>query len=380
MHEIGRSSATGPDGLRVLNVCETAKGGIATYLNLLWKIRAPGQSWRFIVQDSHQSQLAEDMPVTSFKASSRRALNPLRLMVSTYRELRSFRPDIVFFHSTFTLPVMAMLRLLRIRARFVYCAHGWAAGRYPSSSWKHRVVKLVERHLVGLSDVVVNISNSDRNFAREAGYSGTHVVIENAVEDLPQATIVPPSRKDNDIRLLFVGRFDHQKGLDILLAAFRNALRKRSDMTLSVVGDTVLGDSLPAFEHTDRVTFHGWVNNDEIAQYYGNADLLAVPSRWEGFGLIVPEAMRSGTPALVSDRGNLPHIVEPGRTGLVVSLSVEEWTDALVMLDKTQLAEMRPNCVAMFRRRFHQDRFGKEVQVLFRDLLAGNDPALSVVK
>ena len=366
--DIRTLSKTRSDGLRVLNVCETAKGGIATYLNLLWKIRSPDQAWRFIVQDTHRSQLATDMPVETFPASHKRARNTYRLLTTARKQARTFRPDIIFFHSTFTLPAMVALRLMRVKAKFVYCAHGWAASRYPSSSVKHRVVKYVERHLVRFSDVVVNISQNDLRFAQKAGYKGRHVVIENAVEDLPNGAPDTPRPKDDKIRLLFVGRFDRQKGLDILLKSFNNAVEKRPDLSLSVIGDAVLADLPPDFDNPDNVTFHGWVDNDKIAQHYANADLLVVPSRWEGFGLIVAEAMRSGTPAMVSHRGNLPDIVEPGKTGHVVPLSVDALTEALLSLDKARLSDMRPVCRAVFETRFHQVRFGTELQALFKVL------------
>lgn len=361
-------SKTGSDGIRILNVCETAKGGIATYLNLLWKIRAPDQAWRFIVQDTHRSQLATDMPVQTFPASRKRVRNSLKLLATARKEARAFHPDIIFFHSTFTLPAMAALRLMRVKAKFVYCAHGWAANRYPSSSLKHHVVKFFEKHLVRFCDVVVNISGNDLRFAQQAGYKGAHIVIENAVEDLPDGAQEARQTRGDRINLLFVGRFDRQKGLDILLKSFNNAVEERPDLSLSVIGDAVLADLPPDFENPANVRFHGWIDNDRIAQHYANADLLVVPSRWEGFGLIVAEAMRSGTPAMVSDRGNLPDIVEAGKTGYVVPLSVPALTQALLSLDKAQLSDMRPVCRKVFETRFHQDRFGAELQVLFKEL------------
>jgi len=355
-------------GLRVLNVCETAKGGIATYINLLWKIHSNDQSMRFIVQDAHRSQLAAEMPVETFFAG-KRALNPLRLALCTFRSVRAFKPDIIFFHSSFTLPVMAALRLLRVRGRFVYCAHGWAANRYDSSSFKHKVIKFIERHLLRFADAVVNISGHDLRYAQDARYPGTHILIENAVESISLDIVPRTSRTDDNIRLLFVGRFDRQKGLDILLSAIEKLAEKRPCITLSIIGDAVLDDATQAFQDSDRITFHGWVEHEMIAAYYANADLLVVPSRWEGFGLVVAEAMRAGTPAFVSDRGNLPDIIQPGRTGYVVPLSVEAFTDALLTLDKASLVQMRPACAETFQKRFHQVRFASEIQALFLRVL-----------
>jgi len=370
-----KSLAKAPErDMRILNVCETAKGGIATYLNLLWKTRGDRQTLKFIVQDTHRTELGADMSVETFAIGRRRALNPFRLALRARKVARTFKPHIVIFHSTFSLPAMALLRVLRIKAKLVYCAHGWAANRYEVFTLKHKIAQLVEGYLAGFSDVVVNISRHDLAYAKRAGYRGNHVVIENAVEDIAEG-IGPKTRnkqadiEDQLIRLLFVGRFDRQKGLDVLLEAFSNASKKRSDLVLSVIGDAVLGDSPHAANSQGKITFHGWVDQGEIAAHYGAADILVVPSRWEGFGLIVAEAMRAGTPVLVSDRGNLPDIVQEGQTGYVAPLSVGAFTQALLDLDKETIGNMRPLCRKLYQNRFHQDRFAREIYAMCDGLL-----------
>jgi glycosyltransferase involved in cell wall biosynthesis len=356
--------------IHVLNVCETAKGGIATYLNLLWKINGNGVDHRFIVLDSHRSQLGPDMPVTTFSAGKSRLFNTARIFRAVMQSRRKSRVDIIFFHSTFTLPVMVALRLLRVRDKFVYCPHGWAANRYEEGSTKNRIVKFCEKWMSGFSDVVVNISRHDEKYALQESYRGKHVVIENAVQDLPESRDSPADLvQDQAIRLLFVGRFDRQKGLDVLLDAFAKARAKRKSLLLDVVGAGVLRDETLKTHAPKGVVFHGWVGAGEIAEYYARSDLLIVPSRWEGFGLVVAEAMRAGTPVFVSDRGNLPDLVAVQKTGYVAELTCDEFYNILVKLDKTVLRAMRPSCLIEFQARFHQDRFSLELTDLFKDML-----------
>ena len=343
--------------MRILNVCETAKGGIATYLNLLWKV-SDNIEMRFVVQENHREYLAAQMSVVTFPSSLSRSLQTLRLFLYTVRLKCEFNPDIIFFHSTFTLPIMVLLRMSRMKTKLLYCPHGWAANRHELGSIQNRIVRFCERWMSGCSDIVVNISQHDAKYAKQERYFGTHVVVENAVEDRVDSSRLCVNLIDDDvIRLLFVGRFDHQKGLDILLDSFVLAREERPLLELNIVGGSVLGDEDLDVQHCEGVTLHGWVQSSQIIEYYLQADILIVPSRWEGFGLVVAEAMSAGTPAMVSDCGNLPNLIKSGYTGYVIPLSVNDFYQALINLDKSILRSMRPHCRIEFERRFHQDRF-----------------------
>ena len=357
----------------VVNICETAKGGIATYLRLLHATTSGVARHHFILPEAQRAELAPAMEATTFTDPGRGLGRLWRLFRTTLNTVRTRQPTILFFHSTFTLPVMLALRLLRVPGSYVYCPHGWAALRYPADSWKRRIVAQAEGFMCGYSDAVVNISSFDQSYARAAGYGGDLRLIENAVpenEGVPQKA--PFSRDEPDIHILFIGRFDRQKGLDILLESFRQVRLHRADLQLHIVGASVLGDGQHSAqgEAAKGITFHGWLSPAGVQGFCEGADILVVPSRWEGFGLVVPEALRAGTPVLVSDRGALPNLVIPGQTGFVGPLSVDDLTRALKALDKQQLISMRPACRASYETRFHGDRFGQEFIQLFKELTA----------
>jgi glycosyltransferase involved in cell wall biosynthesis len=84
-----------------------------------------------------------------------------------------------------------------------------------------------------------------------------------------------------------------------------------------VIGDCVLGDSsLPAAP--TNTTMLGWQSPEEINRYLCGCDVLVVPSRWEGFGLVALEAMRAGKAVIAARVGGLQEIVEDGVTGVLV--------------------------------------------------------------
>ena len=78
----------------------------------------------------------------------------------------------------------------------------------------------------------------------------------------------------------------------------------------------------------DRVDFHGYVAREELLELYQSAGVVAMPSRYEGFGYAAAQALCAGVPVVVSDRSSLPEIVADG--GTIVELeSVEGWVAAL---------------------------------------------------
>ena len=117
----------------------------------------------------------------------------------------------------------------------------------------------------------------------------------------------------------FTGRLTRQKGVDVLLRAFAKLEKKLPDARLVLAGD---GPDRPALEELARslglrrVTFLGW--RGDIADILADVSLLAVPSRWEGFGLVALEAMALGKPVVAARVSALPEIVVAGETGLLV--------------------------------------------------------------
>jgi len=120
-----------------------------------------------------------------------------------------------------------------------------------------------------------------------------------------------------ELVLLFAGKLAPWKQPDMLLRAFASVAR--DDMHMVIAGEGVMRASLEdwATRHLPgRVTFLGFLNQTEIPLAYRSADLLALPSSREPWGLVVNEVMNFAVPVLVSDQvGCGPDLVMPGRTG-----------------------------------------------------------------
>ncbi len=344
---------------RILHVSQVAKAGVGTYLDLIWAVRDPEHDHAAVLPRSQPGGVASEMPRVMFDDSGRGLGCIWRMIRATRAEVKRQDPDIVFLHSSYA---MALLPLLRFgRARVVFCAHGWPCDRY-AGGWKRRVVASVERMLPRLADRIVNISYYEHGLARMRGLAERSVMIENAA--LPVEPEGVAAEQGDALRLLFVGRFERQKGLDLLLGAFQRLSRR--DVTLEIVGGTEAeaqaqaGGVLP-----DGVTCLDWMTKPQVAGRMRAADALIVPSRWEGFGLVIAESFAQGTPALVSAVGAMPDLVQTGETGDVFAASEDAILACLEGLDAARLRGMGPACVEVYQARFHPDRFGAEINRFF---------------
>ncbi len=125
--------------------------------------------------------------------------------------------------------------------------------------------------------------------------------------------------------ILYVGRIEPLKGIDILLRAVP-LLECANDLRVLVVGGNPSGDTEMERLKTiaeelgirDSVTFTGPVPQDRLPTYYSAADIFVLPSHAESFGLAALEAMACGTPVVVSRVGGLKTFVDNAETGYLV--------------------------------------------------------------
>jgi glycosyltransferase involved in cell wall biosynthesis len=105
-------------------------------------------------------------------------------------------------------------------------------------------------------------------------------------------------------RFLAVGRFSHKhKGFDLLIKAFNIFAKNNKEWNLDIVGEGAEEDLykelIKEYHLEKRITIHPFTNN--VQSFYSNAQIYVLSSRWEGFGLVLVEAMAHGLPIISSD-------------------------------------------------------------------------------
>jgi glycosyltransferase involved in cell wall biosynthesis len=150
----------------------------------------------------------------------------------------------------------------------------------------------------------------------------------NAVEPMVVPLVVPlvnePSPPASPARILFAGRLVKNKGLGVLLAALRQL-----DTHLDVYGSGWWESSAHRTARrlgvADRVTFHGWASEEELAAAYARAAVVVMPSLWpEPFGLTGVEGLARGRPVVATSTGGIPEWLLDGVNGYLVAPNDEQ--------------------------------------------------------
>jgi glycosyltransferase involved in cell wall biosynthesis len=131
----------------------------------------------------------------------------------------------------------------------------------------------------------------------------------------------PRDRKPEGIRFLYCGTLSKRKGVDLLATAFLELALENPDVRLVLVGTGPLEDDLRTSlaPVADRVEFSGFAAWDELPAAYQKGDVFCFPSRYDGWGLALVEAMASGLPVISTDlTGAALEFVTPGENGWLI--------------------------------------------------------------
>jgi len=354
----------------ILHVAEVLKGGTASYIDELLsdQVRRHGaDKLCLLVPASQVGSLtqAAGVEIVGFPDGGR--LTNLRaLQRGVRRLLRRRRFDLVHIHGTFAGVALRAMVWPGRRPPLIYCAHGWSFDRQ-AAGWKRALMAGAERLLAARCERIVCISEHDQASALARGLPAAKLVtIRNGIRDqlpAPDAVAWPPSR----LRILFAGRFDYQKGIDLLYGAMA-ALGP--DYAAIAIGDASAGD----FElraAAPNVVQTGWLARDQVQAYLQSCDVFVMPSRWEGFGLSALEAMRAGRAVVAAGVGGLPELIQPGVNGyLVEANSAAALAAALRRLDPPAAAAMGVAGRERFTALFTAARMNGEIHALYETLLA----------
>ncbi|MCL6458419.1 MAG: glycosyltransferase family 4 protein [Gorillibacterium sp.] len=362
----------------VLHISEFTKGGIETYLNEVLKYQANNHEVYLMVSEQNSDQHAlhispDRLHLYPYKRNLKYFL---KAMVSIQRMVKQVKPDIVHVHGTFAgLFVRTLFFLKRKRPVVIYCAHGWAF-LMDTQSWKKKLFAGVEKVLALRTDVIINISQHEYQMSMKYGLPARKsVVVYNGVSDAPPSHLPAFPVKQDKINLLYVGRFDRQKGFDLLLEVFHE--NQFTDVKLYLVGDTVLKEFV--YDYPSNAVKIGWVDNSEIDRYMKACDAIIVPSRWEGFGIVAIEALRNRKPVIASNRGALPEIITHGVNGYIFDFdNKQELVTIIQGLSKPQLETMGAHGEKIFFEKFHSDKMNKQIERLYADALKKQGDPYSV--
>jgi glycosyltransferase involved in cell wall biosynthesis len=279
------------------------------------------------------------------------------------RLLRRTSPDLVHVNASDQGSGVATF----IASRFV--AAPLVATLHNKIPLRSRAREFVSRAMLRTSDQIIAVSDGVGGYLERLDLK--HVVVKNGL--LPPR-IDPLARKrlglEPDAFVVGgIGRLHHQKGWDVLCAAAPAIRAQRPDIQIIVVGDGPLREELKRMHGSDEVRFEGYTR--DASSLLGAFDLLVMPSRYEGLGLVAIEGMFSGIPIVASKVDGLVEVI--GETGRLVPPEAPDLlADAIV--DMASNRRGREDLAALAseraRRLFHRDRMAEQTAAVYESLIA----------
>jgi glycosyltransferase involved in cell wall biosynthesis len=173
------------------------------------------------------------------------------------------------------------------------------------------------RHLSGVFCIGHSGRYGGARFFSACGYPVERIVPFVHVVDSTPAQHMPVRRDHKEI--LYVGQLITRKRVDLLLKAFSQLAMPSA--RLRIIGNGAEKHNLEQFAGqlgiADRVNFSQGMPNAEIGAAMAAADVLVLPSRFDGWGAVVNEALMVGTPVICSNRCGASDVIENGRNGYV---------------------------------------------------------------
>lgn len=166
---------------------------------------------------------------------------------------------------------------------------------------------------IQFADHILTLSSYAKETYVQAG------VPENKISVLPLGTdigqiAVKKKKTGCSFKYLFVGNVKLSKGIDLLVEAFEQL--NVPEKHLIIIG--AMGDAEPFLRRCGpNITVKGHLPHDALREEYANADVFVLPSRLDGFGMVVTEAMSAATPVIVSSHVGAKDLVKDGENGWI---------------------------------------------------------------
>ncbi|MFE6621651.1 glycosyltransferase family 4 protein [Streptomyces sp. NPDC057740] len=221
------------------------------------------------------------------------------------RLLRSVRPDLVHAHSA----KAGLAARLAVRGALptVFQPHAWSFEA--ADGVVARLALNWERFGARWATRVLCVSEAERRTGVRSGIDARWRVVPNGVDTCRFRPDGDRARRGAGPLVVCVGRLCRQKGQDVLLTAWPEVVRRVPGARLVLVGDGPDADELRSGA-PESVEFAG--ATADTGRWYRAADVVVLPSRWEGMALAPLEAMACGRPVVVTDVDGAGESLPPG--------------------------------------------------------------------
>ena len=367
--------------IRVLHIAEAA-GGVERYLETLFKYSKDKVENILVCSQNYDyekfKKLADRVIVLKM-AHDIQPSSDIKVERTLRRIIKQLKPDIVYAHSS-KAGAFARIADLGLNNKVIYNPHGWAFNMQQSAK-KKEMYKWVEKISAHFCDKIVCISDAEKESAlREKICKPNKLqVIYNGIdlEEIEKATPISKAQlgiPKGAFVIGMVGRLSKQKAPDTFVKAAKLIKEKIPDAFFLMVGDGELRDQVEdlinQYDLGSSFLITGWVDNPTA--YMKIMDVGMLLSRWEGFGLVLPEYMACGVPIVATNVDAIPNVAKNGVNGMLVDKDdYHKAADAVDRLFKqpdltSSLVKTADNIV---KTKFDGKRVAQNTELLYKELI-----------
>ena len=369
----------------IMHIAE-ASGGVERYLvTLLSKMKKYSEYEHILVCSTTFDKAKFKGLVKSIKIidsmHNNISFSDLKAIIQVRKVIKRVKPDIVYCHSSKAGAIGRMANI-GFSNYVIYNAHGWSFNIKGISRKKTMIYRSVEKILSILTDKIVCISEYEKKSALKNKICNKEklVVINNGIDFDEYRSIKPKRREDwgildNAFVVGSIGRLTTQKAPDVFVKMAFEVKKTISEAFFVLVGDDIgdghfrddIEELIKKMGMEKDFLITGWVDNP--LDYMGMFDVAVLLSRWEGFGLVLPEYMYMEKPIVATKADAIPYVV--GDSALLCEIdNYKQIADSVIRLYKDN--EIKTDLIEKGKRRvdlFDVQRTAYETKALFDDFI-----------
>jgi glycosyltransferase involved in cell wall biosynthesis len=295
-----------------------------------------------------------------------------KILLDVIKISKKIKIYVFFIDGSFLTPSILALKLLRKKVILAL----------PSSVFQDIGVftipaAFISRISIMLSDQIVVYSESLITEYKISKYKAKISIAHEHFLDFDKFKSKNPVQ-DRDSVVGYVGRFSEEKGITNFSKAIPEILKEQDGIHFLIGGGGLLQDEITSYikqeQLNNRVTFTGWVQDEDIIAVLNQLKLLVVPSYTEGLPNIMLEAMACGTPVLITPVGAIPGIIKDGETGFIMENNSPEVITRNVIraLNHPDLQQVANNARKYVEQEFTFEKAMQGYQTIFSIFICDN--------
>lgn len=315
--------------IRILHVAQSA-GGVDRHIRMLLKYLDKEKFENIFICSQDFKKANYSSLVEAFEQiEMKRVISAfdLKVIIALRKLIKKYQPDIVYAHSS-KAGALTRLANIGIKNHCIYNPHGWAFNMKVSEK-KQKMYTIIEKMAAPFCEKIICISDAekksalDKNICKEEKlqviFNGVDITAYESEkhEEIKRSELNIPN---NAFVVGMVGRISQQKAPDIFARAAKLVKQTIPSAYFVIVGNGEMESEIREYVEKNGLNdfFHitGWVENP--ISYIELFDVACLLSRWEGFGLALPEYMMVGKPIVASDVDAIPNIIKNKINGILV--------------------------------------------------------------